>query len=58
MEQKYKILERLVADKTSISLPKPFEMEMNGCIEQCINDKLAGTNTFDRPVVPPKVEED
>jgi hypothetical protein len=54
-DQKYKILERLVATKTSISLPKPFELEMNSCIDQCVNDKLNNTNSFDKPVEPPKV---
>ena len=54
VDQKYKILERMVAMKSSISLPKPFELELNSCIDQCVNDKLSNSNSFDKPVEPPK----
>lgn len=54
-EQKLQILQRMSSGKDSIRMPKPFELELNECIDVCVNDKLNNTNNFSRPPPPPKI---
>lgn len=53
--QKLVIFE-LIANKGSISLPKPLELEVNTYIDQCINDKISNSHNFEKPVPHPVVE--
>lgn len=47
-----------MANKGSISLPKPLELEVNTYIDQCINDKLSDTHSFEKPPAPVPVREE
>jgi hypothetical protein len=41
----------MVLTKNAMNKPNSFELEINTYIEQCVNDTLNNTNTFNQTVI-------